>query len=156
MLKKEQLVYQEFDVIDYQDCFVVKGEFEDIDDFAKAYFLSQPSWLSLISMGMFSKIGIEKAIKLSKFEENTCVGSWKIYVRDEKEIVFGDDMGFMEYRFFMMWVDTETIGVGTVVQFKGKFGKYYFDLVKLMHKNFVKKSLNSIDRVKEIYETDKI
>ena len=95
----DTLASKEFSQIDYHDSFEVQGEFESVDAFAMQYFLSQPSWLSLISMNIFSKKSIQKAIDKSDFKKSTAIGSWKIYTRDDKEIVFGDDMGFMEYRF---------------------------------------------------------
>ena len=140
----DTLASQEFSHIDYHDSFEVKGEFADIEAFASHYFLSQPSWLSLVSMNLFSTKSIQKAINQSAFKKESAIGSWKIYTRDDNEIVFGDDMGFMEYRFFMLWVDETTVRVGTVVQYKGRFGKYYFALVKLMHKKFVRMSLEGL------------
>ena len=140
----DTLASKEFSHIDYHDSFEVKGRFESVDAFAEHYFLSQPSWLSLVSMNLFSQESIQKAIEKSAFQKGSAIGSWKIYTRDDNEIVFGDDMGFMEYRFLMLWVDETTVRVGTVVQYKGRFGKYYFALVKLMHKKFVRMSLESM------------
>jgi hypothetical protein len=140
----DTLASKEFRHIDYHDSFAVKGAFEDVDAFATRYFLSQPSWLSLVSMNLFSKDSIQKAIDKSAFKKESAIGVWKIYTRDDKEIVFGDDMGFMEYRFFMLWVDETEVRVGTVVKYKGRFGKYYFAMVKLMHKKFVRMSLESL------------
>ncbi len=136
----DTLASKEFSHIDYHDSFEIKGEFESVDAFATHYFLSQPSWLSIVSMNLFGKKNIQKAIENSAFKKDTSLGVWKIYTRDENEIVFGDDMGFMEYRFFMLWIDETKMKVGTVVQYKGRFGKYYFALVKLMHKKFVRMS----------------
>jgi hypothetical protein len=141
------LAFKEFKQIDYQDSFEIIGSFKSVDEFAKEYFLSQPLWLSVVSMNIFSKKSIKKAIDKSLFTQDSSIGSWKIYTRDEKEIVFGDDMGFMEYRFFMLWVDETKVKVGTVVQFKGRFGKYYFAMVKLMHKKFIRMSLSSLSKV---------
>ena len=144
-INKNTLAYKEFRHIDYADCFVLNNiNFSTIDDFAKKYFLSQPLWLNIVSQGVFSKKSIEEKIKVSKFKKDTSVGSWKIYNRDENEIVFGDDMGFMEYRFSMIYdKTTKTIEVSTVVQYKGRMGKYYFALVKLLHKKFVIMSLEN-------------
>jgi hypothetical protein len=141
---QDTLASKEFTQIDYHDSFEIQGTFGNVDAFAQCYFLSQPSWLSLVSMNLFSTKSIQKAIDKSAFKKGSAIGSWKIYTRDENEIVFGDDMGFMEYRFFMLWVDETTVRVGTVVQYKGRFGKYYFALVKLMHKKFVRMSLESL------------
>jgi hypothetical protein len=55
-------------------------------------------------------------------------------------------MGFMDYRFSMRLNKdiTDDIEVSTVVTFNCKFGKYYFALVKLMHKKFLLLSLDKV------------
>ena len=144
-INKNTLAYKEFEHIDYADCFVLNNiKYNNIDDFAKNYFLSQPLWLNIISQGVFSKKSIEDKINISNFGKDTSIGSWKIYNRDENEIVFGDDMGFMEYRFTMIYnKDENNVQVATVVQYKGSMGKYYFSIVKLLHKKFVMMSLEN-------------
>ena len=67
---------------------------------------------------------MQRALKDNHFTVDEHIGNWKIYLRDDKEIVFGDDMGFMEYRFAMR-IDNDLLRVATVVQYKGKVGKYY-------------------------------
>lgn len=130
--------------IDYSDCFMQKVDkkyFTSIDTFVKAYFESQPRWLAAISMNIFTKTRMQKALKDNHFKVDDNIGAWKIYLRDDKEIVFGDDMGFMEYRFSMR-LDGELFQCATVVQYKGKFGKFYFSFVKLLHQKFVLLSLS--------------
>lgn len=143
------LVYNAFDIVNYRDAFKIespKDTFKNIDDFANQYFISQPSWLRLISMNTISKEKMEENLKKSNFQINTNIGSWKIFNRNENEIVFGESMGFMDYRFSMR-LDKDTIDdieVSTVVTFNWKLGKYYFSLVKLMHKKFVLLSLDKM------------
>jgi len=129
--------------IDYSDCFTTvidTKRFNTIDTFVKCYFETQPRWLAMISMNLFSKKSMKNALKDNHFTTDEYIGSWKIYMRDNNEIVFGDDMGFMEYRFSMR-IDDDTLYVATVVQYKGKMGKYYFTFVKLLHQKFVLLSL---------------
>jgi len=146
---KSSLVYNAFDIVNYRDAFKIespKDIFKNIDDFANQYFISQPSWLRLISMNTISKEKMEENLKKSNFQINTNIGSWKIFNRNENEIVFGESMGFMDYRFSMR-LDKDTtddIEVSTVVTFNWKLGKYYFALVKLMHKKFVLLSLDKM------------
>jgi hypothetical protein len=143
------LVYNAFEKIDYRDAFKVsfdKGRFVNIDEFASQYFRSQPLWLRLISMNSFSKEKMEESLKKSNFQIGTNIGSWKIFNRNENEIVFGESMGFMDYRFSMR-LDKNTIDdleVSTVVTLNSFTGKYYFAVVKLMHKKFVKLSLENV------------
>lgn len=129
--------------IDYSDCFITYIDvqrFSTIDTFVKRYFETQPRWLAMISMNLFSKASMQKALKDNHFTTEEHIGNWKIYKRDNNEIVFGDDMGFMEYRFSMR-IDNDTLRVATVVLYKGKMGKYYFAFVKLLHQRFVLLSL---------------
>ncbi len=142
-LTKDMLINTALEQIDYSDCFVENIDiiqFETIDIFVKKYFETQPRWLAMISMNIFSKRGMQKALKNNFFTVNNSIGSWKIYLRNDKEIVFGDDMGFMEYRFSMR-LDNNRLRVSTIVQYKGKMGKYYFSIVKLLHQKFVLISL---------------
>jgi len=63
-------------------------------------------------------------------------------------------MGFMDYRFSMRLDKnmTDNIEVSTVVKLNGFMGKYYFSLVKLMHKRFVKMSLENVINKKKLYQ----
>ena len=145
------LAYKEFEHIDYEDCFKIAAiNFAGVDEFAKEYFLSQPLWLNIVSQGMFSKKNIEKKIETSRFQKNTYIGTWKVFNRNENEIVFGDDMGFMEYRFSMVFkAKTNRIEVSTLVQYKSIMGKYYFLLIKFMHKKFIIISLENVVKICE-------
>ncbi|MCH9812594.1 MAG: DUF2867 domain-containing protein [Epsilonproteobacteria bacterium] len=139
------LVDEAFIHVDYQDSFIVDFEtryFDNIDTFVRAYFLAQPTWLRGLSMNCLSKKSIEKDIDVSTLANGTKIGSWKIFARDEKEVVFGESMGFMSYRFSIYFVERQQMIVSTVVQFNGRLGRYYFAFVKLLHKAFVKKSLH--------------
>lgn len=146
------LAYKEFQQIDYVDCFNITDiRFNGVDEFAKEYFLSQPLWLHIVSQGMFSKKSIKKKIEESKFQKNTCIGTWKIFNRNKNEIVFGDDMGFMEYRFSMLYnPKTNRIEVSTLVHYKSIMGKYYFALIKFMHKKFIIISLKNVVKSQQI------
>jgi hypothetical protein len=134
---------------DYIDCFEMKvNDVESIDDFAKSYFLAQPSWLRAVSFQLFSKKTLERELEFNSFQKDNHVGAWIVYGRDEKEIVFGQDMGFMEYVFTFHLASSSLVKVATVVQYKGYWGKYYFNAVKLFHKSFVKLSLkNTLKRI---------
>ena len=137
------LVSTALEPIDYSDCFstiIDIQRFTTIDTFVKRYFETQPRWLAMISMNLFSKSSMQKALKDNHFTVNEQISNWKIYLRDDKEIVFGDDMGFLVYRFAMR-IDDDLLHVATVVQYKGKMGKYYFAFVKLLHQKFVLLSL---------------
>ena len=146
------LVSTALEPIDYSDCFstiIDTKRFTTIDTFVKKYFETQPRWIAMISMNLFSKSSMQRAFKDNNFTVGKHIGNWKIYLRDDNEIVFGDDMGFMEYRFSMR-IDDDILRVATVVQYKGTMGKYYFAFVKLLHQKFVLLSLTYPLSIKKI------
>lgn len=132
--------------VDYRDALVTRissRRFATIVDFARAYFLAQPVWLRTISMNQFSRAKIEQAVSMAKFEPGEAIGSWKIYHRNADEIVFGESLGFMTYRFSLClkhntYSDSDTIIASTVAKLNNLFGKMYFSIVRLMHKRFVR------------------
>ena len=131
-----------FKEVDYRDCFELEVEdVPNIDTFVKSYFLAQPFWLRVLSFELFSKANLDKTLKKNFFLKGDKVGSWRVYGRDEQEIAFGQDMGVMEYVFTFHLASPHVLKVATVVHYKGVVGKYYFSLVKLFHKSFVKLSL---------------
>ncbi len=149
--KQDSLIFNIFEKIHYRDAFQVsfnKNTFKNIDDFAKYYFISQPSWLRLISMNMIKIQTVKNNLKKSNLKIDTTIGSWKIFNRNDNEIVFGDSMGFMDYRFSMRLdkSNIDNIEVSTVVKLNSYMGKYYFYLVKLMHTKFVTLSLKSVTK----------
>jgi len=144
ILEDDMLVSSILLPIDYSDCFetvISQDKFPNIDTFVQKYFETQPRCLMAISMNIFKKETMQKVLARGTFNIDESVGSWKVYARNKDEVVFGDDMGFMEYRFSMR-LDDKRLRVATVVQYKGKMGKYYFSLVKLLHQKFVLMSLD--------------
>ena len=151
--KQDSLVFNAFEKIDYRGAFLIsfeKNTFKSINDFAKKYFISQPGWLRLISMNTISKQKIKDNLRRSNLEINSNIGSWKIFNKNDNEIVFGESMGFMDYRFSMRIEKncTDDIEVSTVVTLNGSVGKYYFSVIKLMHKKFSNVRLASCIRQK--------
>ena len=137
-----------FSKVDYRDCFEVRvNAVNSIDAFVRDYFLAQPFWLRTLSLELFSRKKLLESLENNAFNKGDKVGSWKVYGRDEQEIAFGQDMGFMEYVFSFHLERPNLVKVATVVHFNGVLGKYYFKVVKLFHKPFVKLSLkNSLER----------
>ena len=136
-----------FDAADYRDAFVVPASsvpFTSVAAYATAYFVNQPRWLSLVSMNLATQARLHRAIDDATFAEGDSVGSWKVHGRSSDEIVFGDDMGFMEYRFSFWLRPDGAIEASTAVRYKWRrVGRYYFAIVKPMHKRFVPISLRA-------------
>ena len=82
----------------------------------------------------------------TRFEPGEAIGAWIIYHRNADEIVFGESLGFMTYRFSLSLkhdTQSDTVVVSTVAKLNDRFGKLYFSIVKLMHKRFVKLTLTN-------------
>jgi hypothetical protein len=136
------LVDTAFTSADYRDEFVVSTAtaHERVDDFARAYFLAQPGWLSLVSSGIWAKEKRQALLAGHRFDAGSSIGSWKVYDRTDDEIMFGDNMGFMEYRFSMRLdpEDGQRIFASTAVHYLWRrTGRFYFALAKQAHTRFV-------------------
>ena len=140
----ELMVTTVFQKVDYRDCFEVQIDgFKTVDEFVKNYFLAQPFWLRVVSFQLLSRENLLKQLEKNRFQKGSIVGAWRVYGRDEQEIAFGQDMGFMEYVFTFHLASPSLLKVATVVQYKGALGKYYFNVVKFFHKPFVRLSLKN-------------
>ncbi len=144
------LVAASFTEPDYRDGFdVILGEdgVDDVAEFARAYFLSQPRWLSLVSMNLVTRQRLVEEVGDGDFAMGDTIGSWKVFDRSDDEIVFGDHMGFMEYRFSFRRVDRHLVQASTSVKYVWpRVGPVYFGLVKPMHVRFVLMSLRTTAR----------
>jgi len=149
--ESDTLVYNTFEAIHYRDGFRIslnKGDIHNIDYFADRYFTSQPLWLRVISMHILNREKLISIVENTDYKIGSKVGTWKVFDRSDKEIVFGESLGFMDYRFSMRFDkgDAEYIEVSTVVKTNSTAGKFYFALVKLLHRKFVMISLRNACR----------
>jgi hypothetical protein len=142
--------------IDYRDALtaeVATQQFHNVDAFAQTFFRQQPAWLRLVSIGVARRGKLEQILAKTVLEPGQKIGSWKIFQRNQNEIVFGEEMVFMSYRFSLSLFPQEIadrIGSATVVQLHGKLGKVYFGLVKILHLRFIKLSLKNTLKVRNI------
>ncbi|MFV1991978.1 MAG: DUF2867 domain-containing protein, partial [Acidimicrobiales bacterium] len=129
---------------DYQDRFIIEttpGQYASVDQVATDWFTKQPGWIRLLSTNTRSSASIESAIVDGGFQVGTSVGSWKVVARNEDEIVFGERMGFMEYCYSLALRADEpvTIEGSTVVTYLWRrTGRFYFALVRPMHRRFIR------------------
>ncbi len=130
---------------DYRDAFRVSPACGDrVEDFATAFFASQPGWLAKVSMNLGDKKSRHDAIKgANEYAEGSSIGSWKIHGRTNDEIMFGEHMGFMEYRFSMLRRPDGAIEAATSVKYLKRFGHLYFGVVKPFHIGFIKLALRN-------------
>lgn len=132
---------------DYRDAFRVsctRQDFATVADFATAYFMNQPRWLSLVSMNLTSRDKLETALGDQSYPQGSRVGSWKVHGRSDDEILFGDNMGFMEYRFSFARRADGDIEASSAVKYRWRtMSHLYFTIVKPAHKRFVPISLRN-------------
>lgn len=136
------LIDQAYALPDYRDAYLVGSNAElEIEDFATAFFLSQPTWLARVSMNVGGRQSRIDAIGDGSYEAGGSVGSWKIHGRADNEIMFGEHMGFMEYRFSLLKRPDGRIEAGTSVRYLKRLGNVYFAVVKPFHIGFIKVAL---------------
>lgn len=140
---RASLVGSTFDRPDYEDRFCIDvrpGQYRVVDEVATDWFDKQPALLRLLSTNSISRKGVEAATRDGGYAVGSAVGSWKVYQRDDNEIVFGDNMGFMEYRFSLRLADPPVAVEGaTAVKFLWRrSGKFYFAIVRPLHRRFIK------------------
>jgi hypothetical protein len=129
---------------DYRDAFLVNSGCNDrIEDFATNFFLRQPRWIAKVSMNLGGGTSRLEAIGAGGYPDCSSVGSWKVHGRSENEIMFGDHMGFMEYRFSVLQRTDGCIEAVTVVKYLKRFGHIYFAIVKPFHRAFIKIALRN-------------
>ncbi len=129
---------------DYRDRFVIHldpQKYESVDQVVTDWFTKQPAWIRLLSTNSISKAGITSNVEFGGYTVGHSVGSWTVLDRNDTEILFGDQMGFMEYRFSFRLVPgtPEVLEGSTAVKFLWKrTGRFYFALVKPMHRRFTR------------------
>lgn len=129
---------------DYNDAYIVgDANVDDVATFATQFFLSQPAWLAKASMNTPKRQQRIDAIATGDYEVGSAVGTWKVHGRNNDEIVFGEHMGFMEYRFSFLRRPDGRVEASTSVQYVRRFGRIYFAIVKPFHIRFVKLALRN-------------
>ena len=136
-----QAALPDADYCDAHEARTTPRRFDSITAFSRAFFLAQPAWLRTISMGVPSRSKMEQILATTKFAPGEKIGSWEIFDRDENEIVFGESLGFMSYRYSMCLKhesDADLVTAATVVRLNSGFGKAYFSIALLLHKRFLR------------------
>ena len=128
---------------DYQDRYVIgtrPGQYQSVDQVAADWFHKQPTWLRLLSTNTTKRPHDDLGVADGGFRVGSTVGSWKVVTRSEREIVFGDSLGFMEfwYSFSLAPDEAGTVEGATAVRYLWpRTGRFYFALVRPVHGKFV-------------------
>lgn len=159
-LKKDKLPY------DFVDSFM--GEFSDEKnsitsaDVGKAFFTSAPEWVGHLfelrnkivrHLGLkTSGNTVDRETLLANFhcEPGEQLGLFKVFYRDENEVILGEDDQHLNFRVSLYMQKTmqnngkKQLVISTAVQFHNIFGKIYFLPVKPFHKLIVPRMLKGI------------
>lgn len=128
---------------DYRDRYSIQteaGQYDTVDEVVTDWFKKQPTWLRVLSTNSLSRRSVEESVA-NGFRVGSKVGTWEVVDRDDNEVVFSDSMGFMEYRFSFLLSQQEqdSVEASTAVRYLWRrTGRFYFALVKPMHRRFVK------------------
>ena len=142
----------------YIDCF--QGSFIDKEnaftpaEVSHAFFLSLPNWAQIL-LSLRNKIvsafGLKVAGDANKIEERSNLnykkgdqlGSLKVFDVNSNELVFGMDDKHLDFRGSLLLEQTKVnnqkkVTICTVVLYNNWFGRFYFFLIKPMHKVIMK------------------
>lgn len=151
---------------DYVDSF--SGTYLDMEneitsaDIGKAFFTASPKWIgalfelrnrivSLFGLKTSGKPNNRQAL-LDSFQcaPDERLGLFKVYHRDENEVILGEDDKHLNFRVSVFKAGDETdkisktLTVSTIVQYNNWFGKLYFFPVKPFHQLIVPSMVKSV------------
>lgn len=151
---------------DYIDSY--SGELRDkndsikIQNVAKAFFSSSPKWvdsLFLLRNKIVSMFGLKTSgsaenrqdqLNNFKWEGGSKLGLFKVFSRNENEIIIGEDDKHLNFRVSLYLeknlkqMNYKILTISTIVQFNNGFGRMYFFPVKPFHKIIVPVMLKGI------------
>ena len=126
----------------------------------KSFFSTAPNWVNklfLLRNKIVKWFGLkipnevsDRKEALNNFKGNVGeqLGLFKVFDRNENEIIFGENDKHLDFRvsFFLENLDnnTKAITISTTVVFHNWFGRLYFLFVKPFHKIIVGSMLKSI------------
>jgi hypothetical protein len=146
----DSLVASIYEQPDYLDRFqfAAADTFGSVDEVVVAWFERMPAWIRLLSANVLSPSAFRVQLDRGQadgFPVGHRVGSWEVIARDDAEIVFGDSLGFMEFRTgFRLIPSAESAGPSTVecataVRYLWRrTGAFYFGLVRWPHQLFIR------------------
>ncbi len=146
------LAVQDLPQSDYNDTFAAQlppGEVATVDDLARRFFEAQPGWLRAISMHVPRRTTLDATLAATTFAPGQRVGAWHVRARNEREIVFGESLGFLTYCFTLRLDHSnalDRVTAATRARFDSPFGRFYFSVVRGMHRIFVRMTLRNTVR----------
>lgn len=158
---------KKFDFIDsFEGLLTDKNNIINSQKVGKAFFTSSPKWVEKLMIfrnkivAVFglktSGIKTDRAQQLENFkcEKGEQLGLFKVFSRNENEVVIGEDDKHLNFRVSLYLekninqIDKKKLIISTTVEFNNWFGKIYFLPVRPFHKIIVPTMLKAI--IKEL------
>ena len=153
-------------IYDYIDSYSAelqdKNDSINVQNVAKAFFSSSPKWVGLLFIlrnKIVSMFGLKTSGSVEnrqsqldnfKFEPGTRLGLFKVFSRNENEIIIGEDDKHLNFRVSLYLekkakeLHQKILTISTTVEFNNGFGRVYFFPVKPFHKIIVPIMLKGI------------
>lgn len=145
---------------DYEDSFTrnlttIKSSISSID-LGRSFFSSGPKWISYLFTlrnKIVSVFGLKisndrtevlKRINSSNFEIGERFGLFKVFDKNETEIVIGENDKHLDFRVSLATLEGKELFITTVVHYHNIWGKIYFSIIKPFHKVIVPIMLKGI------------
>ncbi len=154
---------KKYDYVDsFQGSIVNNGNKLNSTDIGKAFFSSAPKWVDKL-MGIRNKtvaifglktsgstVGKKRALDNLKCEKGEKVGIFRIYDKNENEIILGEDDKHLDF-WVSLYLDEPKIEqaeikliISTCIKFNNRLGRLYFLPVRLFHRLIVPAMLKAI------------
>lgn len=150
---------------DNYECVIYdKNNAITIEQIGKYFFMSGPKWIdALFNMRnkLAKNIGLKipagtkptnDAINNFKFQIGDQYGLFKVFDKNEHEIILGEDDKHLNFRvsLFLETIDNTTfqkkLSITTAVMIHNKFGQFYLSAIKPFHKIIVTSMLNNMKK----------
>jgi hypothetical protein len=145
-----------------QDSFLIqlpKGTSNDPESLARFIFSQQPAWIAWLTKIrdiLVAVVGLKTAKHLASLAADAKanrLGIFKIFSKNETEIVFGEDDNHLDFRLSVLCLSGATnerdrrLFFSTVVHCHNRLGRVYIFIIAPFHRMVVKASLLRAARV---------
>jgi len=148
-LPSQSAVTQVYQSVQLADAFAIRlppGASHDPEVLARFMFANQPAWIGMLMRvrdAIVTAFGLKTGKHLATLATSARlerVGIFKIYSRNETEIVVGEDDSHLDFRVSVLCANAE-LTVSTVVHCHNRLGRIYLLLIAPFHRLVVKASL---------------
>lgn len=148
-LPAQSAVIRVYPSVQLADAYAIRlppGASQDPEVLARFMFANQPAWVAMLMRvrdAIVSAFGLKTGKHLATLAASARlerVGIFKIYSKNETEIVVGEDDSHLDFRVSVLCANAE-LTVSTVVHCHNRLGRIYLLLIAPFHRMVVKASL---------------